>query len=768
MLLAQAAVALITGHLLPGLLLARGLRLGRTTVERSILAAILGGPVAAVVYLISLLLESSSLYWLLLAGLNIASIFFLLRGRKEGDRLPREPVASRRVWIGLVGLIIVIGLAYAVSTGTSFRYDGEGNLLMDRALQRDTLYHVGMVRSLESSYPPELLSTSGVEVHYHALYHLQLAGWARHFGMDVFDAVYRVGALWSLILLILSSFLLGRRFAGNDVGGLLAALLVFGTGLGFLFFWTPSADWWSSSFLDVTLVSVLLPNPLLSALALLFAGLACLDDYLDSRKRGALAGSAVILACLFQVKVFLGAQALGGILVAAVLRWRSSKLRTAALVHGIVALPFVIGVFFGAEGGNTAVRLRPLEIVRYSMEKLDWTNAARALADFGKGELSSPALVLLATLLWAMGFLGLRLIGLPRLVRDARDRPLNVRSPMAYAVLIGIPVAMVFRIAPAEATGLSRLEAINDVIWFAAQSGVLLWFWTVESLQSLAQKRPLGPLAASGLVVFLALPGTIQHFFYRVSLGDDVIAAERIEAAQRVRELSAPGEVWVEPLNRVRPSLAAYIAGRPVVYDGFVGYDYMFVPRDEIDYRRHSLAQFWRTKDPAYVRWFSSHFSVSGVSATEEAPLPAAARESMQEAFSNDSCRVYRVVRNRPGSDILQTPTRLPMGLSGASYYGRGWGRPSGSPRTRRLLPGRAVLYVPVESGVDLTVRLELAVPHTAGTLELGDDVVTVGSEQTWVDLVRPRFEKTGLQAIEIQWDGPKPLTVRRIDLDKR
>ena len=325
MLLAQAAVALIAGHLVPGLLLAQGLELGRTTVERLVLAAILGGPVAATVYVVSLALEWPVLYWMLLVGLNFASLALLVLERRRGTGLTREAVSSRRVWLGLIGLILLVGIVYATTTGTSFRYDGEGNLLMDRALQRDTLYHVGMVRSLESSFPPELLSTSGIEVHYHALYHLQLAGWARHFGMDVFDAVYRVGALWSLMLLILSSFLLGRRFAGSDGGGLLTALLVFGTGLGFLFFWTPSADWWSLSFLDVTLVSVLLPNPLLPGLSLFFAGLVCLDDYLDSGRWGALVGSALLIVSLLQVKVFLGAQALGGVLIAAFLARRDAR-----------------------------------------------------------------------------------------------------------------------------------------------------------------------------------------------------------------------------------------------------------------------------------------------------------------------------------------------------------------------------------------------------------------------------------------------------------
>ena len=214
------------------------------------------------------------------------------------------------------------------------------------------------------------------------------------------------------------------------------------------------------------------------------------------------------------------------------------------------------------------------------MEKLDWTQAVQALAEVGRGELGSPGLVLPATLLWVVGFLGLRLIGLPGLYRDGRARTAGLRSPMAYVAILGIPVALTFRVAPAEATGLSRLEAANDVVWFAAQSGVLLWFWTAEALQSLARKGLGHRFAVTGLVVILALPGTIQHFFYRVSLGDDVVAADWVEAAKRARGLSAPGEVWVEPPNRVRPSLMPYVAGRPVVHDGYVGYDYMFVPRD--------------------------------------------------------------------------------------------------------------------------------------------------------------------------------------------
>jgi hypothetical protein len=71
-------------------------------------------------------------------------------------------------------------------------------------------------------------------------------------------------------------------------------------------------------------------------------------------------------------------------------------------------------------------------------------------------------------------------------------------------------------------------------------------------------------------------------------------------AASEAERISKPQNVFVEPLDRVRPSLLPYFAGRPVVYDPYVGYDYMFVGRDEIDYRRAAIAQFWISEDPAY------------------------------------------------------------------------------------------------------------------------------------------------------------------------
>lgn len=763
-LAARAFVALLTAHLLPGWLVVSSLGIGRSRLERWVMAAVAGGPVAAFVYWVSLVSGESALYWLALGAIDVAALVVWYRIRGERG----EAGATRRTLFGLVVFVAIVAIAYHVTTGTLFRLDDDGVLLLDQALQRDTLFHVGMVRSLLASYPPEVLSCSGFEAAYHVVYHLQVAAWSRFYGIDVLDGVVRIGMEWSLVLLILSGYLLGLRFARSEWAGFLTAVLLFGAGLGFMLTSSPSVDWWSLTFVDVALVSVLLVNPLLPALPLLFCGLLCLDDYAGNGRRGVLVGCALFLVTLFRVKVFLGAQVIGGVVLAGLFlrRGNTKRMRIAAGFLALGALPLLAPLVLGAGTGNTAIGLRPLEIVRYSMEKLEWGQSVQALADLGQGNVSPEALgvAAMATLVWAIGFLGLRLVALTGWATDVLSPSVPVRSSMAFSVLLGFPIALLIRIAPAEATGLSRLEAINDVIWFAAQSGILLWFWTAETLVRFAERSQLARVIAAAAVLAFALPCTFQHFVYKSSLGVDKVSAEAVAAARAAQELSAPGDVWVDPPSRVRPSLVAYLAGRPVVHDGYVGYDYMFVDREELEFRRHAVAQFWRTKDPAYVRWFIEFFDVRGVWVTRDVRLRRAVKGQVELVFDNSTTRLFRTQETTERFLELMTPTHLPLGLNGAPYFGKGWGKP-GSRRVRDLRPGSAMLYIPVQEGREVILDIGIEAPHPEGQLTFGEMTLALGREQSSIRLALPRFGATGLQQVGLQWEGPRSLTVERIQL---
>jgi hypothetical protein len=742
-MLLKSLAALGFAHLLPGLFVSKLLDLGRSWEERLLMAAVVGGPVGALLYLAVLLTGIEALFWIPALLLSLGGVFYRARRRLEFE-WPRKSLAL------LGGLLALVLVPYLGTTGSLYRIDAAGDLVLDRALQRDTLFHLGIVRSLETRYPPRLYSVSGEPIGYHSGYHLQIALWSRFFGIEPEDGLVRLGAVLQLALYILAAYVLARRLFESESTRLLAAASVLASGFGFLFFFRPSVDWWSLTFMDWALVSIFLANPLVAALPLLFVGLALLADYRGTGARGSLAAGSFALSFLFLVKMFLGAQTLAALALAAV--WvRERRALTALAVVLLASSPVLLHTLFAASGSNTAIGLRPLEIARYSMEKLDWRVAVASLADVGSftaprdGYLPAVA----ATLLWLIGFLGLRALSLPSVFRDLASPPFLPRV-LAWFSLIGYPLSLLLRIAPAEVQGLSRLEALNDAGWFLTAGGIVLWFPTARALAAFR------PRTAWLAIVFLGLPSTVQHFFYARSVGFDRVSRLRVQAAAEAERLSSPESVWVEPPDRSRPSLLAYFAGRATVYDPYVGYDYMFFGRDEIDYRRHAVAQFWSSSDPAYAAWFLKRFRVDFVWREErEAP-----NDALVPVFGNEEVEILKVDKNavkRVLETSISPPEVIPLGGRGQAYFGPGWLRDEKDGTRRSLLPGRARLYLPLERGTLLELAMES--PADFGKLRVNGagPVFSEGSVARYA--LSPRGSR-GLQAIDVDWAGPSPLVV--------
>ncbi|HEY7820237.1 MAG TPA: hypothetical protein VIG29_18585, partial [Vicinamibacteria bacterium] len=432
LLAARSMAALVLAHVLPGYVLVNLLCLGRSRLERFVMASVFGGAISAVAYRISLAPDAPAVYVVSLAVVDLAALWLLWRRpfiTPARDGLPRAHLAI------LLLLFSVLAGAYSFTTGYYFRLDREGSFPLDPAFTEDALFHASLVESLQHSYPPELFSFAGERaVGYHVGYHLQLAAWQRFFGIDRYDGLYRIGVLWSLLLLILSSYLFGSRFSGSGRVALASTALLFGGGLGFLFFRAPGANWWSLVFMDATLVSLFLINPLLPSLPLLFVTLICLDDYLRDGRRGPLIGAALGLAALFAVKQLLAAQLLAGaVLAAALARIRGEgRGHRAALALALVSVPIFLNALWSAGQSNTTVTIRPLEIVRYSMETLGREGLADAIEALERGGGIPAALpaAAAATALWFVGFLGVRLAAFPRLLQDARSPELSLRKSL--------------------------------------------------------------------------------------------------------------------------------------------------------------------------------------------------------------------------------------------------------------------------------------------------------------------------------------------------
>jgi hypothetical protein len=760
----KGVAVLLATHVLPGSLVVRALNLGRNPFERVVMASVLGGPVAVSFYFVALISPWPEVYWVLLVGVDLLAVWFLFR--KSG--VPSLTTSCVPVAPILLVVLLVDG-AYITTAAGLFRLDRQGNFVMDSAFQQDALFHVGLVRSLEVAYPPELLSESGVRALYHVGYDLQVAAWSRYFDVDPFDGLFRVAPLWFLTLLVLSAYLLAQRLGNSSGVAVLSSALIFATGLGFLFHSAPKADWWSLMFMDATLVSVFVVNPLLPALSLFLVGMVCLDDYLREGRRKALAAAVGALSFLFTLKIFLAAHILLALALAAAVSHSQSESKRrfarATLAVLLAATPVLLGMGLQFGHSNTSVGLRPFEIVRYSMELIGWDGWAGHLALVGTGDFSLDdlAVALAASTVWFIGFLGLRVVGLPRLFRDAASSIGSIRRPLALFALVSFPLTLLFRVAPSEAIGLSRGEALNDILWFATEGGILLWFWTAEALAAIAVGRRYKRALVVVVSAFVALPGTVQFFIHRASLKPDVVPAPLVEAALKCREASAPTDVFIEPLDRVRPSLPVYLAGRPVVHDSFMTWDYMFVSREARDFRRHAVSQFWKTSDPGYAAWLLNRFEVAWIFVPRFAKLPAVAEGWTERVFSNEAAELYRVRVGVPATLPVETPRHIPLGVPGHAFLGRGWSPPIGFPRTRRLLPGTADLYLPLDGGTVFSLTLDLKVPHAPGFLVFMGQSIDLDSKQSEVTILAPAEPAPTLRRLELDWGGTQPIRITSI-----
>jgi hypothetical protein len=454
--------------------------------------------------------------------------------------------------------------------------------------------------------------------------------------------------------------------------------------------------------------------------------------------------------------MFLGAQLLAALFLATLASRFDRRALTSFWAAVLGSSPFVLATLLAAAGSNTAVGLRPLEIVRYSMEKLSWVPAIQALVQVGALAPSGEAvlLALAATILWLFGFLGLRTLGLRSVIRDLSSRSL-LPSTLAWFSIIGFPLSLLLRIAPAEAEGLSRLEAVNDAAWFVAASGIVLWFPAARALSK--APLPIGLLAAGAL----ALPATAQHFVHAASLGVDRIGVEPIEAAREAERVSSPSSIWVETPDRSHPSLLAYFAGRPTVYDAYVGYDYMFFGRDEIDYRRHAIAQFWASEEPAYLAWFLERFRVEYVWLSRL--LPPASKDLLAPLGGNEEVTLARVQEAALRKQLeapLSTPESIPLGGRGQPFFGRGWQR-NDRKQTREIPPREtAQLYLPLERPVVLDFTFDS--PPESGALFV-DGSGPIGSAGASLRFAVSKPETRGLAVLEVAWRGSSPLVVREI-----
>jgi hypothetical protein len=381
----------------------------------------------------------------------------------------------------------------------------------------DVVLHIAIANELTHTVPPQAPHFSGHPLSYHYAMDVAVAMFAKATRLNTRDVALRFVPTLFLILSMLSVFCFSRNWLRSGYFGALVVFLVFfGEDLSFIPGLLLGQDLdWSLRYFSVppAVLPLFYANPILPGLGLLFAGLLCLQHYLQERRGAWLFLTALVFVALTEVKIFTAAQIMCSLGVAAVLylfAYRNSELFKVAACTAALAVPLVWPVLLKNKSeANVVMKFEPGIYISQAMEAI---GIKARLAGW-------LAFAAVALPIYLVGTLGLRVIGLPTIF-NAVFRP-NSKSALRFIlgvfVVLGLVIALMFSITPAGWT--FRYNPISGT--FLVQSKYVAWLFAVEILQTLyrwATGRGVHSIVAATAITTIAIglsvPSTLQHFIY--------------------------------------------------------------------------------------------------------------------------------------------------------------------------------------------------------------------------------------------------------------
>ena len=527
----------------------------------------LGMAATAGAYWLSLVTGVPWLYPLLVAALSLC----VLIPRRPFVLVPGPPLRGALLPVAVTVFML------AVTQYGGNRVSSSGEFLLDNLVPYDTAFHVGLTRELTLGYPPQVPGVSGFTLGYHLGLDLVRAAALRWAAVDPFDSINRFDVTLGAIALILVLRAVTRAVGGGPLAVALAGFIPLAADFSFVFASNPQAHWWVDLLRGNVLVSLVLSNPIVPALALCLGSLIALDRDQDAA-RGWLWLAALQAAAVPFFKVFLGAHLLLGLAVSALVGRRS--LRHAAIVAAPCAVATALLVL--GQGGHTVgVVLAPFDLVRVTRESL-------ALVPMGGVAFLGWAL------LWLIASLGLRITGMGEAWRSLVAGSWAA-STLAVIALTGWPLGLLFRVSAPQM--LEGQKAVNDAAYLVEQAGPVLWIFTIVALAAWAGARSHRRILIVTACVVLALPSSVQFAWKKATLPYDPVPAPMVRAMNALAAASRPGDVVLQRPGARYPPLPVVLIGRRVPYERFTPWLTQFAAREDLERRHEMVFRFFRTTD---------------------------------------------------------------------------------------------------------------------------------------------------------------------------
>ncbi len=581
--------------------------------------------------------------WLVLPG--VAASLVLLRPRPEGlDSLRRHaPELAAAVTLAL--------WAYALSAG-DIRRESDGLSFRPGFDVTDRVYYALVARETLRAAPRELESPvySGVPLRYSVFTAMTGALLQRYAAMDLLE-VFLVGLppLAVLFSAIAAAGFVAERGASLRARLVTMALLVLGGDLSFLVETRnlSSLERWRHLFAFYSISGEsLLFNTWMFGIPLSIVSLILLSRWLASRRIGDLILAGLVLGGLWETKVFAVITLLGGLALAS-LALRSRPLAAAVLAGAIFAAPWIAVT----SGGSSQVRdgpplrFAPLWLVKHDLiSNLTLRRVVEGVAPEGSSPPRRAAAMALATALFLVGGLGVRLVGLPALARgcsSGEGMAVVLTTTSGLALLLGL----VFAGNPVATEGGQFLTMAQALLWLVAGPPLALVLASPSALRRAAALVLIGGACLSPVRY-----GVRKLFPEHLLPGNPIdglrvhLSTPSLEACEWLRRRSHAGDRIALPLHGDpedlgghKPLFVSALSGRRTVANlGLFG----LAPRFAEE-RRELLEQVYSTDDSAAAETALRGLGVHWIWEVAERPLRFRS-ERLVPVFTRDRMRLLR------------------------------------------------------------------------------------------------------------------------------
>jgi hypothetical protein len=576
--------------------------------------------------------------------------------QKPGSLSPESALVPRdKSGVALAGVIAlgIVVLAFLPFYFTNFTSRTDGTV---RAYPvPDVVLHIAIANELTHTIPPQAPHFSGHPLSYHYGMDVAVAMFANATRINTRDLTLRFVPTLFLALSMLSVFCFSRNWLRSGYFGALVVLLVF---FGEDFSFIPgllrgeNLDW-SLRYFSVppAVLPLFYTNPILPGLGLLFAGLFSLQRYLQERDGAWLFLTGLLFVALIEVKIFTAAQIMCSLGVAAVLylvAYRNSDLFKLAACTAALAIPLIWPVLLkNRSEANVVMKFEPGLYVSQAMDAI-------GMKDRLSGWL---AFVSVALPMYLVGSLGLRVIGVPAILKAIfrPDAKSALRFILALFVVIGLLIALMFSITPEGWT--FRYNPVSGT--FLVQSKYVAWLFAVEILQTCyrwAVGRGVYSAVAAATItavtIGLSVPATLQHFIYWRNpdhlfgkgkpFGKQLLSydAETLAVTDFLTKDAQPGDVVLCGDELLAPVHTFTKCRVPFGY-----FAYAAVARSDVTRRESAVKQFWKDWRLGNVQHdFLREAGVRYVVVRKNSEgLPSTIPDIFSNVFENSQFAVFKV-----------------------------------------------------------------------------------------------------------------------------